>query len=148
VTTRKPAGAASATLTSRTPAGTVLIDEQRLYDLGLRYEDLVAAVDVVVTKPGYGIIAECIANHTAMLYTPRGAFAEYDVLVEAMPRWLRCSLIDHAELRAGRWEDHVSRLLVQPPPGESPAVDGADVVADHVVRALAGTPARGGISSP
>ncbi|MCK7523822.1 MAG: hypothetical protein MZV64_42470 [Ignavibacteriales bacterium] len=53
---------------------------------GLRYEDLVRAADVVVTKPGYGIIAECIANDTAILYTDRGRFAEYDVLVDAMPR--------------------------------------------------------------
>ena len=50
-----------------------------MYRAGVRYEDLVAAVDVVVTKPGYGIIAECLANNTAMLYTSRGRFAEYDV---------------------------------------------------------------------
>ena len=43
----------------------------------LRYEDLVAASDVVVTKPGYGIVSECIANGAALLYTSRGRFAEY-----------------------------------------------------------------------
>ena len=47
------------------------------------------AADVVVTKPGYGIIAECLANDTALLYTVRGHFIEYDVLVAAMPRFLR-----------------------------------------------------------
>ena len=50
------------------------------------------AVDVVVTKPGYGIISECIANDTAMLYTSRGRFVEYDVMVAEMPRFLRCEL--------------------------------------------------------
>ena len=40
-----------------------------------------AAVDVVITKPGYGIISDCVANGTAMLYTSRGRFAEYDVMV-------------------------------------------------------------------
>ena len=54
-----------------------MIDESAMYDRGYRYEDLVRAVDVVVTKPGYGIISECIANDTALLYTSRGDFREY-----------------------------------------------------------------------
>ena len=74
---------------------------------GLRYEDLVAAVDVVITKPGYGIIAECVANDTALVYTSRGHFVEYDVLVREMPRWLRCGFISNDALLAGagsrRW---------------------------------------------
>ena len=61
------------------------LSEQQLYDSGLRYEDLVRAADVVVTKPGYGIISEAIANDTALLYTSRGRFVEYDVLVKEMP---------------------------------------------------------------
>ena len=52
------------------------------------------AVDVVVTKPGFGIVAECIANNTAMLYTSRGRFVEYDVMVAEMPRFLRCEYLD------------------------------------------------------
>ena len=57
------------------------IDEAAMYEQGYRYEDLVRAVDVVVTKPGYGIISECLANDTALLYTSRGDFREYPVLV-------------------------------------------------------------------
>ena len=49
------------------------VNEGDLYDRGFRYEDLVAAVDVVLTKPGYGIVSECVANDTALLYTSRGA---------------------------------------------------------------------------
>lgn len=105
------------------------LDEQRLYADGFRYEDLVRAVDVVVTKPGYGIIAECLANETALLYTSRGHFIEYDVLVAAMPRFLRTAFIDHADLFAGRWQPHLERLLAQPAPNERPATDGADVAA-------------------
>ena len=48
------------------PDNVRLVDEHGLYRDGLRYEDLVAAVDVVLTKPGYGIIAECVANDTAL----------------------------------------------------------------------------------
>jgi UDP:flavonoid glycosyltransferase YjiC (YdhE family) len=102
-------------------------DEQNVYGKGYRYEDLVRAVDVVVSKPGYGILSECLANDTALLYTSRGHFLEYDVLVAAMPRVLRCAFIDHDDLFAGRWQTHLDALLAQPAPSESPATNGADV---------------------
>lgn len=113
------------------------VAEEDIYGHGLRYVDLVAAVDVVVTKPGYGIIADCVANHTAMLYTSRGRFAEYDVMVAEMPRFLRCEYVDLDSLLAGRWRDALTRLLRQPPPREQPRTDGADIVADLIVERLA-----------
>jgi L-arabinokinase len=107
------------------PANVRMIDEQRLYANGLRYEDIVAAVDVVITKPGYGIISECIANDTALLYTSRGHFVEYDVLVREMPRWLRCGFISNEDLLAGNWQDALDRVMAEPRPPERPSVDGA-----------------------
>ena len=53
---------------------------------GLAYQDVVAAADLVITKPGYGIVSECVANGTPLLYTSRGRFVEYDVFVAEMPR--------------------------------------------------------------
>ena len=80
-------GPGSPKLATPATAGTILrVDEEKLARLGLHYEDLVAAVDVVITKPGYGMIAECAANDTAMLYTSRGRFPEYDVLIAGMPK--------------------------------------------------------------
>jgi hypothetical protein len=101
-----------------------------------RYEDLIAAVDVVMTKPGYGIISECISTGTAMLYTSRGVFREYDVLIEALPRYVRSRFISHADLFAGRWRDALQAVLAQPDPPDHPAVDGADRAAEEI-RALA-----------
>lgn len=118
-----------------TIAGVHAVDERELYARGLRYEDLVRAVDVVVTKPGYGIISECVANGPALLYTSRGRFAEYDVLVERMPRVLRCGFIDQPSLLAGRWRAFLDGVLAAPPPPERPATNGAAVVAG-LIRAL------------
>lgn len=109
-----------------------MLDEAVMYDRGYRYEDLVRAVDVVVTKPGYGIISECIANDTALLYTSRGDFREYQVLVDAMPEYLRCAFIDHEDLFSGRWSTHLDALLAQPAPPR-PRTDGADVAADMLL---------------
>jgi L-arabinokinase len=104
-------------------------DERAMYDKGFFYEDLVRAVDVVVSKPGYGIISECIANDTALLYTSRGHFVEYDVLVGEIPRFLRARYIGHEDLFAGRWSHHLDGLLAQPAPSEVPAVNGAETAA-------------------
>jgi L-arabinokinase len=116
--------------------GIHVVPESAIYGNGFRYEDLVAAVDVVVTKPGYGIIAECVANDAAILYTSRGRFVEYDVLVAEMPRYLRSRYIDHEALFAGRWGETVDRLLAAPPPPERPRTDGADVVAGLIDQTL------------
>ena len=110
----------------------VHVDEGRFLDGGFRYEDLVAAADVVVTKPGFGIISECIACRTPMLYTSRGVFREYDVLVREMPRYLRCRFIDQQDLFAGRWRGALESLLDQPPPPETMAINGAEVAASLI----------------
>ena len=80
----------------------ISINEEAMYDAGVRYEDLVGAAEVVVTKPGYGIVSECIANDTAILYTSRGHFPEYDVLVEEMPKYMRSAFISQDDLFAGK----------------------------------------------
>lgn len=122
------------------PPSVRFVDEGALYASGYRYEDLVRAVDVVATKPGYGIIAECIANDTALLYTSRGRFVEYDVMVREMPRYLRCGFISNEDLYAGAWETALDAVLAEPDPPERPRVDGAEVVARRVVAALSVSP--------
>jgi len=111
------------------------VSQPELIEGDLRYEDLVAASDVVVSKPGYGIVSECIANDAALLYTSRGRMIEYDVFVEAMPRILRCRYIPQRELLAGQWSDAVEALRAQPPPPATPMVNGADVAADAILHA-------------
>jgi hypothetical protein len=101
----------------------------------LRYEDLVAASDVVVSKPGYGIVSECIANGAALLYTSRGRFPEHEVFVAEMPRVLRCRHIPKDDLLKGRWSDAIEALLREPPPPERLAVDGSAVAAEEILGA-------------
>jgi L-arabinokinase len=114
----------------------ISVNEEAMYDAGVRYEDLVGAAEVVVTKPGYGIIAECIANDAAILYTSRGHFPEYEVLVEEMPKYTRAAFISHDDLFAGKWEGHLDKLLAQPKPKKKPETNGADVAAEILLKAL------------
>jgi L-arabinokinase len=127
-----PSGSGSATFADNVR----LVDEHGLYRDGLRYEDLVAAVDVVLTKPGYGIIAECVANDTAIVYTSRGHFVEYDVLVREMPRWLRSGFISNDDLLAGRWQRSLDETLARAAPPETIGVDGAERAAALILAAM------------
>jgi L-arabinokinase len=127
----------------------VHMPDAAIYDAGLRYEDLVRAVDVVVTKPGYGILSECIANDTAVVYTSRGRFAEYDVLVREMPKYLRSVYLDNESLLAGRWRAALDTAVSAPEPPQHPRTDGAVIVADMICARverrldLVGTPGVG-----
>jgi hypothetical protein len=111
------------------PRGVHVVTEEELYGRGFRYEDLVRAVDVVITKPGYGIIADCVANDSAMLYTSRGRFAEYDVMVREMPRYLRCQHLDLEAFETGAWNAALGTLTGLPAPPERAPTDGAQVAA-------------------
>ena len=114
--------------------GVLNISEHQVYDTGLRYEDLVRGADVVVTKPGYGIISEAIANGPALLYTSRGDFVEYDLLVNEMPKYLRVRFIEQERLLKGDWRAALDALLSQPAPPNRPALNGAEIAAEEILK--------------
>jgi UDP:flavonoid glycosyltransferase YjiC (YdhE family) len=120
----------------------ISLPEEAVYDAGVRYEDLVAAAEAVVTKPGYGIVSEAIANETAVLYTSRGHFPEYDVIVKEMPQYVRSAFIEQNDLFAGKWEPHLDKLLAQPKPKKKADTSGADEAADTLLKTLDKPPKR------
>ena len=95
-----------------------------------------AAVDVVLSKPGYGIVSECIACNTPLLYTSRGAFREYDVFVREMPAYLKCRFIDQADLFAGRWRASLESLVDQPSAPQTLPTDGANAAVGILEQSL------------
>jgi L-arabinokinase len=98
------------------------------------YVSLLAACDVVVTKPGYGIVADCLANRVAMLFTDRGPFREYDVLAEALPRLGRARYVPRTDLMSGELAAHLEALFASNDPWTEEPMNGADVVAGHVIQ--------------
>jgi len=104
------------------------------------YPDLVQGVDVVITKPGYGIVSEAIAHGTAVLYTRRGDFREQALLIDGLHRYTRALEIDNTSLRAGDWGASLAALSQQAAPAEELRADGDMVVADR----LATLASRGG----
>jgi L-arabinokinase len=107
----------------------------RLEALGLDYPDVIGAVDVVVTKPGYGIVSDAVAAGTRLVYTDRGDFPEYPIMVRELPRWLAAVHVPRQELLAGRLEAPIARVLALPMPAP-PALDGAERAAGLLLERL------------
>ena len=105
----------------------VLPDAQR------HYEDLVRAVDFIVTKPGYGIVADAIAHQTPMLYTERGEFPEYPRLVQALNDCAIAEFITQTELLSGNLEPYLKPLLDKTPNWPAVELNGAQVAAEKVI---------------
>jgi L-arabinokinase len=108
----------------------VLPDEQP------HYEDLVRAVDAIITKPGYGIVADAIAHQLPMLYTDRGEFPEYPRLVEALHDCATAEFIPQSELLSGNIAPYLKTLLEKPPNWPAIPLNGAQVAAEKIIRLL------------
>ena len=114
------------------------LDGGDLSAAGLGYPDLVGAADVVVSKPGYGIVTDCIGARTRLVYTDRGDFPEYPVLVREMKHYLPVEFAPNEVVRQARLDEPLRRVLGLPFP-EAPAADGARLAAARLVAALSET---------
>jgi L-arabinokinase len=111
----------------------ILPDEQP------QYEDLVRAVDAIVTKPGYGIVADAIAHQLPMIYTDRGEFPEYPKLVEALRDCATAEFIPQSELLSGNIAPYLQTVLQKPPNWPAVSLNGALVAAGKVLGLLDST---------
>jgi L-arabinokinase len=107
----------------------------RLAALGLEYPDVVGAVDVVVTKPGYGIVSDAIGAGTRLVYTERGDFPEYPIMVREMPRYLACAYVSNDALANGQLAGAIERVLAEPMP-PPPDLGGAERAAARILEAV------------
>lgn len=109
-----------------------------LPDVQRQYEDLVRAVDVVVTKPGYGMVADVLAHRVPILYTDRGEFPEYEFLVQALNELTTADFIPQDQLLSGNIAPYLKRLLGKQPNWPSVPLDGARVATEKIVALLTG----------
>jgi hypothetical protein len=96
------------------------------------YQDLVRAADVVVTKPGYGIVADVISHRVRALYTDRGDFSEYPYLVQALNECATAEFIPQDELLSGNIKSYLDRLLNKEQNWPVVSVDGARIAAEKI----------------
>jgi hypothetical protein len=122
-----------AILLYRDPLVLSLANAHRVDNSDLTYADLVGAVDAVITKPGYGIVADCLAQGTPMIYSDRGDFPEYDILVSEMSQQLPVVYLPSTDLYAGRWEDALRNLPAKRRAAPTITTDGNRVCAHAIL---------------
>jgi hypothetical protein len=95
--------------------------------------DLVASVDLVITKPGYGILADCLSHGTPMIYSDRGEFPEYPILVEGIKAFLPSCYMPKEDLYCGKWQPYLERMEGQVPLKPTMATNGAQVAGKRIL---------------
>ncbi|HEY7534066.1 MAG TPA: hypothetical protein VH681_14945 [Nitrospiraceae bacterium] len=101
-----------------------------LTDVPLRFSTVLASVDLVMTKPGYGTITECVANGTPVIYVRRYNFADEQPLVTYLLRYGRGVELNREDFQRGAWLHALEEALALPAPADPPpALTGAEQAA-------------------
>lgn len=108
----------------------------------LRHCDIIAAVDAVLMKPGYGTCAEVLAARTPALVVPRADFRECPPMLEAFGRLGRMRTLGVEDFSAGRWAGGLAALRAAEDPWADVAMDGAEAVARRAVGLAEGVRGR------
>ena len=103
---------------------------------GVAHEDLVAACDVLVGKPGYSTCAEVIAHRARFLHLPRAGFREVTPLESGLARFACAQAMPREDFFAGRWRCHLDAILARPRPASAPPANGAEVIAEALLAML------------
>ena len=93
------------------------------------FSDVLASCDIAVSKPGYGILSDCVANAKPLVYAEREDFIEYPVLERELKRFLKNVHIPAVELYAGRLGPALAAVPSAPAPPETLTGGGAEQAA-------------------
>lgn len=100
------------------------------------FSDILGACEVAISKLGYGILSDCIANETALLYPSRVGFREDEISGRVCPRYMRMREISGADFETGNWRGELMALLRQAPASESMPINGDRVIAEFVAESV------------
>lgn len=92
--------------------------------MGLPFKDILASVDLVLTKPGYGTIVESVALGTPVVYVRRYNFADEQSLVDYLHRYGRGAELSRDDFYRGVWEPAIQLALAQQPAAPLPSLSG------------------------
>lgn len=101
-----------------------------------RFLDVLAASDAIVSKLGYGIVADCLAAHTPLIFPPRLDWAEHDLLVGGLQGVLPALNMPMEDFKNGEWATQVTQFLSKPMVWGDVDTGGAIIAAD-IIRSYA-----------
>ncbi len=100
----------------------------------LSFTDILNACDMVVSKPGYSLLSECIANQIPILYIPRQHFIEDVPLIRALKQDFKSQELDYSSFIKGDWQADLDQLLHCDKKWKSIRNDGADFIIKEVLK--------------
>lgn len=96
---------------------------------GLSFSDLIASVDLVLGKTGYGLVSECAVNATPLVYIERPDWPEDQPFSAWLNRHGRCAPVTREQVEQGNIDRVMAALLSREAP-ESPQADAQRVARD------------------
>ena len=106
--------------------------------LPFSFKSLLASVDIIMTKPGYGTIVEAVALQQPIVFVRRHNFADELPLVDYLQRHGRGVEMSMKEFEAGRWEATIRKAdettvpsAASPPP--TGAAEAAAILAPYLL---------------
>ena len=102
--------------------------------LPLSFKTLLASVDVIMTKPGYGTIVEAVALQQPVVYVRRYNFADEQPLVDYLHRYGRGIELSIDDFLNARWEPALHQVMASHVPSLPPPPTGAGEAAKAMVR--------------
>ncbi|MCF6203988.1 MAG: hypothetical protein L3J59_10040 [Methylococcaceae bacterium] len=101
--------------------------------IGLDFSDIMASVDIVLTKTGYGMVVESVVNQTPLFYVARENWPEHDIMLKWCKENNNVLEIDRGEFERGLTEDKIDMLLSQPTLNKVFEVEtGTEICASHI----------------
>ncbi len=100
------------------------------------FSDVVASVDVVVSKPGFGLMSDCLVNGKPLIHADREDFREYAVMLEGVQRYFKNIHIPTPLLYEGKLGSSLEAIWDQPEPEEQLGRGGDEIAAQRMVEFL------------
>ena len=82
--------------------------------LGLDHIDVLASVDILLTKPGYGSFCEAWKNRTSVIYLRRNLWPEETALIDWIQRHIPAQEMSREEFTNGALSQVLQRLAERP----------------------------------
>ncbi|MDD5675068.1 MAG: hypothetical protein PHC61_12945 [Chitinivibrionales bacterium] len=96
-----------------------------LADGPFSYQDIVASVDLMIAKAGYGVCMDCFLHGLPLLYVGRDDFAEYPALAAELDKWGHGYRLAPGDFTALAWHEALTAVLRRPKPELAFANDAA-----------------------
>jgi hypothetical protein len=107
------------------------------HSLPFSFKTLMASVDIIMTKPGYGTIVEAVELQQPLLYVRRYNFADEPPLVDYLDRYGRGVELSADDFVRGRWEPGLQQVWASsvpslPAPSPTGGAEAAAVIAQQL----------------